>query len=236
MSPVAQAAVVGAIAGLVGLAELVGRYRSDPTYPFTRSLAPWLYVALNASAGVAALLLIRAFDWDFGQTQHVDLYRILVAGFGAIAFFRSSLFVAKIGGTNVGVGPSLVLGSLLEACDREVDRRSAVRLAEVIQSDRLERLDPNRVMSALPILCLALMQNFAPSDQAQLGAEIVAIRQNADLDDSAKMRAVIIQLAKYLGGTVVANMLTVAAEIFVAPPSDAAAMLVAEARKLRGDA
>src|SRR5207249_10226392 len=98
-----------------------------------------------------------------------------------------------------GVGPSLVLGSILDACDREIDRKSAKEMSKILKSDELANLNPDAVMSALPVLCLAVMQNFPPSDQAQLGAEIVVIRKDDALTPQAKMRAVVLQLSKYLG-------------------------------------
>ena len=42
-----QAVVVGFFAGLVGLAELLGRYRSDPKFSILNSPAAWTYVVLN---------------------------------------------------------------------------------------------------------------------------------------------------------------------------------------------
>jgi len=213
-----QALIAGLLAGLTGLTELVSRYRSDPTYALRHSLAAWLYVGLNVASGVAALFLIRAFGWTFGQSQHVDLWRILVAGFGAVAFFRSSFFVAKVGGSNIGVGPSLVLGALLEAFDREVDRKSARKISTIVKSEKLAGLNPQSTMLALPVLCLALMQNFAPADQALLGTELVKTQNEASLTPEAKMRAVIISLAKYLGASLVESVLENAREIFEAPP------------------
>lgn len=212
-----QVLIVGLLAGFVGLAELVGRYRSDPKYVLRRSLAAWVYIAINAFAGVGALLLIRALDLRFGQTEHVELWQGLVAGFGAITFFRSSFFVAKIGGASVGIGPSLVLGALLDACDREVDRKSAEKMAEVMDDESLDGLDPASVMYALPVLSLALMQNFPAGEQAQLGAELAGIRNDETMSQQAKMRAVLVQLAKYLSGEVVMNVLKHGREAFIAP-------------------
>lgn len=211
-----QFVVVAALASFVGLSELVSRYRSDPGYVLRHSLAAWLYVIVNGSAGVAALALIRAFGW-FAESPHVDLWRVLIASFGAIAFFRSSLFVAKIGSSSIGVGPSLVLGALLDACDREVDRQSAEKISEVVEEERLDGLDPAQVMLALPVLCLALMQNFAPGDQAQLGAEISKVRGDTTLSEDAKMRAVLIQLSKHLGVELVTKVLTTTRAILTAP-------------------
>lgn len=212
-----QALIAGALAGSVGLAELLGRYRSDPTHVLPRSVFAYLYVLINVGAGVAALLLITALNWTFGQSSHVDLWRILVAGFGAIAFFRSSFFVTRIGSATVNIGPSLVLGALLDACDREVDRMSAERMAEVMDVQELSGLDPASVMYALPVLSLALMQNFPAAEQAQLGAELAGIRNAETLGEQAKMRAILVQLAKYLSTDVVRNVLVHGREAFLGP-------------------
>jgi hypothetical protein len=220
-----QAVIVGLLAALVGLAEIVTRYRSDPGYAVKHSLAAWLYIGVNALAGVAALYLVRAFGWKFGHGDHTDLWRILVSGFGSVALFRSSLFVTKVGGSNVGVGPSLVLSALLDAFDRDVDRRSAKKMSSVMHADRLEGLDPERVMTALPVLCLALMQNFSPSDQALLGTELVKTRHDNDLSPQAKMRATIVQLAKYLGTDLVECVLDNAREVFEASPDLSSAVI-----------
>jgi hypothetical protein len=222
--------IVAALAGSVGLTELLGRYRSDPT-GLVRYVGAWLYVGLNALACVGALFLIRELDLTFGQRENVDLWRVLVAGFGAITFFRSSLFVIRIGNANVGVGPSLVLGVLLDTFDRDVDRRSASQMSDVIRAPSLDGLDPVLVMDALPVLCLALMQNFGTADQAQLGAELDKVRVDPDMTDEAKMRATIVQLAKYLSPELVARVLVNAREIFVpAPPTSVA--IVEDARRV----
>jgi hypothetical protein len=227
-----QAVIVAILAGVVGLAELVGRYRSNPTYALRKSVAAWLYVAINALAGVGALLLIRAMDWDFGQTSHVDIWQVLVAGFGAIAFFRSSLFVARVGGSNVGVGPSLVLGALLDACDRQVDRESAKKLADVLQLEPLlVGLDPKTLTFALPVLCLALMQNFSTTDQTQLGAELLIVRNDTTLSEQAKMRAVVVQVSKYFGEDVVSRVLENARDIFEVPLANSPSDLIEQAKK-----
>lgn len=210
-----QACIVGALAGLVGVAEIATRYRSDPGYALRNSLAAWLYVGFNAVAGVGALILIHEFGWTFGQSQHITLWGILVASFGSVALFRSSLFVTKVGGSNVGVGPSMVLGALLDAFDREVDRRSAKKMSDVMHADKLAGLDPELVMATLPVLCLALMQNFSPSDQALLGTELVKTRHDKELAPEAKMRATIVQLAKYLSPDLVECVLKNAREVFL---------------------
>lgn len=192
-------------------------------------------MGLNAAAGAGALAVIRGFHW-FTSTSNPDLWRGLIASFGAIAFFRSSLFIAKIGSSDVPIGTSLMLGALLDACDRAVDRRSAAQISDCIAGDRLDSLDPDRVMTVVPVLSLALMQNFDPGDQAQLGADLSKIREQAELSPEARMRAVLINLAKYLGADLVTKVMAVARPILVPealpqpvlPPADA---LLAQTRR-----
>jgi hypothetical protein len=212
-----QALIAGVLGGFVGLAELVSRYRSAPGWVLKHSPAAWVYILINVGAGVTALLVVHALGWTFGQTEHVVFWQILIAGFGAIAFFRSSLFVAKVGGSSVGVGPSLVLGSLLDACDREVDRQSAEKISTVMNDEALEGLDPDSVMYSLPVLCLALMQNFPTSEQAQLGAELAGIRNDDNMSQSAKVQAIVVQLSKYLSDGVVREVLKNGRAAFVTP-------------------
>ncbi len=230
-----QFVIVIFFAGLVGLTEVTTRYRSNPGYVLSHSLAAWAYITLNALAGAGALALIRAFGW-FASSSHPDLWRILIAGFGALAFFRSSLFVTKIGSTDVNVGPSVVLGALLDTCDRAVDRLSAEEISQAVSNDKMSGLDPTQVMFALPVLCLALMQNFPPGDQAQLGAELSKIRGDTSITPQAQMRAVVIQLSKYLGADLVGTVLQATRSILVAaPPSTSgtpdAQAVIEEARK-----
>jgi hypothetical protein len=176
-------------------------------------------VVVNIAAGILALYLVRAFGWTFGQSKNITLWRILVAGFGAIALLRSSLFVAKVGGSDVNVGPSLVLQGILDAFDRSVDRKSAEEMSAVLTAPELAGLDANAVMTVLPVLCLALMQNFSASDQALLAAELNKTRADTTLSTDAKMRAVVIQLAKYLGPDLVKRVLTCAKPVLAALPA-----------------
>ncbi|MDA0160413.1 hypothetical protein OM076_09060 [Solirubrobacter ginsenosidimutans] len=83
----------------------------------------------------AAFGVIQAFGWRFGldataSETAVATLQVIVAGLAAAARFRSSLFTTRVGNQDVGVGPSALLDTLLNAVDRAVDRRRAVeRLA-----------------------------------------------------------------------------------------------------------
>jgi hypothetical protein len=132
----AFALAVTLFGGAVGMAELVSRYRDAPVRAIA-SLPAVLYIALNAAASLAAFGLIQVFDFRFGVTgadagQKLLWVQALVASFGAMAAFRSSLFTVRVGDQDVGVGPQGLLQIILDAADRGVDReRAAGRAAEV---------------------------------------------------------------------------------------------------------
>ncbi len=131
--------LVLALGGLVAVGELVARYRDKPT---SALLLPssLFYVAVNAAASGAALGLIHGFGWQFGQKgAAAAITQVLVAGFGSLAFFRSSLFTVRVGSTDVGVGPSAVLDSILAAADRATDRnlgeQRSAQVAGILQGE-----------------------------------------------------------------------------------------------------
>lgn len=109
-------ALVALLGAVVGVSELLFRYRDDPGHSLTK-VAALSYVAFNAAASAGALVLIRALHLDFGKTgSAAATAQILVASFGSIAFFRSSFFVLRAGDQNIGAGPnakSYILGLLL---------------------------------------------------------------------------------------------------------------------------
>jgi hypothetical protein len=160
---------------LYGTAELVPRYRDAPL----RALATWsafVYLCINAAASLGALVLIRAFDWSFGLEHGpaLNLVRVLVAGFGAMALFRSSLFITKIGNDDVAVGPVTVLQAGLSACDRGVDRKRAMARARDVRAVMAD-VTLDQAIVELPQLAFNLMQNVTDVEKAQLAVEAAEI-------------------------------------------------------------
>lgn len=156
----------------VGLAELIARYRDRPS-ALASMPSTWLYVVVNGLASVAALLLVHVFGWTFGTSGSAIVgTQVLVAGFGAIALFRSSLFTVRVGDTDVGVGPSTVLTVFLAAADRDIDRHRAKERSRTV-SGIMRGVSFARAQNALPVYCLALLQNLPTADQ-------VALRQSVD--------------------------------------------------------
>ncbi len=120
------------------------------------------------TASVGAYKLAKVFGWNFSgantSSEAAEWSLALVCGLGAMAVFRSSLFVRRIGDKDIGVGPSSFLQVFLTAADAEVDRQRAVLRASAVT--RITKgIDYQKAYAALPPYCLALMQNL--SDEAQ---------------------------------------------------------------------
>jgi hypothetical protein len=191
-------ATVAGIGALVGTGELVGRYRDAPARAL--SCAPaYAYIVVNIAAACAAYALARAFSWHFGAAsgEAARWTRVLVAGFGAMALFRSSLFIVRVHDQDVGIGPSSLLKALLDAADRGVDRvRGIQRATEVEQL--LQGVTWERARTDLPALCLGLMQNSTLIEQDALAGAIRDI-EAGDLDDDVRVLLVGLELLNLAG-------------------------------------
>jgi len=194
--------VAGLLGGLVGAAELASRYKDRPAALVQISSA-WIYVILNVVASLAALLLVRSFGWAFGATgSAVGATQVLVASFAAIALFRSSLFILRVGDQDVGVGPSVVLSSLLGAADRDVDRQRAEdRSVDV--GTIMQNVSFTKAQYALPTYCLALLQDLPLPDQASLRGAVDALAGTDQMTDRQKALALGLLLMNIAGPEVV---------------------------------
>ena len=167
------------IGALVGMGELVGRYRDEPGRA-VRSLPAFIYMAINGAASAAALALSHLFGWTFGAVAGSDQARatqIVVAGFGAMAIFRSSLFLYRVGNREIGIGPVAFLQVMLEATDRGVDRhRAQARSAGVRRI--MSGLDFDTVAITLPAYAIGLMQNLSEQDQSVLSTRVDDVRKS----------------------------------------------------------
>jgi hypothetical protein len=161
----AYIAVFG-IGALVGLGELVSRYRDAPEHA-VRTMPALLYIALNSVAAIAALQLVETFNVIPGKTEGDAISRILLAGFGAMAFFRTSVFTVRVGDQDVSIGPVAFLQIVLHATDRAVDRVRADARAGAVAAC-MAGVSFDAAKAALPAFCLALMQNV-PAEEQQDG-------------------------------------------------------------------
>ncbi|HEX9988679.1 MAG TPA: hypothetical protein VGE45_09410 [Chloroflexia bacterium] len=193
--------LVAVFGGLVGMGELIARYRDAPARAIT-TLPALLYITLNILAALLALAVTHTFGWRFGvdatsPEEQLRLIQVLVAGFAAMALFRSSLFNVRVGNLDVPVGPSSFLQIVLAAADQAVDRlRARSRAAAVVKAMRDVSFDKANV--ALPTFALALMQNLPPEYQKQFGDQIASLR-GAQMEDYFKSLSLGISIMNVMG-------------------------------------
>jgi len=193
----AAAALLGI---LVGLAELVSRYRDAPQSVLYKPPA-LLYLALNGAASGLALALIRAFDWKFGAgADTVRWVQLLVAGVGAMALFRTSLFTVRAGDRDIAVGPATFLQIFRDAADREVDRlRASDRSSKV--GKLLDGVDYTKASEGLIPYCLTLMQNVPDNEQQKL-VQAVKLLDAEPIEPAIKVRILGLLLMNVVGPNV----------------------------------
>lgn len=170
---------------LVGGGELVSHYRDEP-FRALRSKPASAYLLINGSASVLALVALRTFGWVPGgdvTAEALRLTQILAAGFGAMAIFRSSLFVVRIGNDDVGVGPIAFLNVILRAVDRGVDRKRASDREKAVV-DIMQGLAYKDVKTSLPAFAAQLMQNLSLQEATDLGNDVQETADSKLADDT----------------------------------------------------
>lgn len=180
---VAQFASVAVLAGAVAYGELISRYRDTPG----RLLAAdptVVYLCVNVAAGTTALVLVKEFG-AVTTDKHKMVYEALLAGFGAIAFFRTSLFTIRVSGSDIGVGPSTLLKALLDSSDMMLNRWQALNRGAVVRAI-MERVDFEKAKTALPTTCFTLMNEFPPAVQASVGEQIKKLADDPTMSKEAK--------------------------------------------------
>ena len=178
------------LAAVVALAEIVARYRDAPVQVL-KEWPAWVYLVVNAAAGIAAFWLIGELGWPTPtesavEVQETDVVlKVLLASFGSLAAIRSAFFQARVGDHLVDVGPHFLLKSLLDAADRSMDRRRATRRSAVV-SEIMGSVDFDEAKVALPAHCFTAMQNVADQEQHEVSGELTRIAALHNMPPRAK--------------------------------------------------
>jgi len=122
----------------------------------------------------------------------------LVASFGSMAFFRSSLFSMKVGETDVAVGPAIFFQVLLFATDRACDRERA-EPRSALASRIMQGVSFELARDALPSFCFELMQNIPASEQQQFRLVVDALASSTKMRDSVKVLNLGLMLMNVVG-------------------------------------
>jgi hypothetical protein len=131
---------------------------------------------------------------------------VLVAGFGAMAFFRSSFFVLRVADQDVPLGLFAVLQALLDATDRSVDRTRAVGRDKDV-GELMAPIDFDKAYGALPTYCFALLQNLPDEDQQRFGADLRALVES-NVDKRVKSRILGLLRINLVGHDVLSRAVT----------------------------
>lgn len=203
------AAVLGL---LLGIAELLGRYRDEPASVF-KARAAWLYVGTNGVLAAISLFLVRNLGLSFvpeavagagGAAAAGDsdlpgmFYDVIMAGFGGAAFFRSSVMKTKVGDTDVAIGPAIVIDILLKVTDRAVDRfRAEARAAKI--ANLMSGINLSQTHQLILPFCTALMQNMSAAERETLAREARAMATDSAIDITTKPMVVALRLVNVVG-------------------------------------
>ena len=187
------------LAGGVAYGELISRYRDTPGRLMAAD-PTIVYMCVNIAAATSALALVKEFD-AVTTTNHKLVYEAMLAGFGAIAFFRTSLFTIRVSGTDVGVGPSTLLKALLDSSDMMLNRWQALNRGAVVRAI-MTGVDFDKAKDALPTTCFTLMTEFPPQVQASVGEDIKKLSANTTIPKEAKTIILGIYLIQQVGADV----------------------------------
>jgi ABC-type transport system involved in multi-copper enzyme maturation permease subunit len=111
---------------LVGLSEILSRYRDEPILAATTASGV-AYLMLNGVIALAAFAVMRRYSTAVFPAVKDDLFlTAIVAGFGGMTVFRSKLFTYRAtDGKEYAIGPAIVLDTVLRTIDHKIDRRRA---------------------------------------------------------------------------------------------------------------
>jgi hypothetical protein len=191
--------IAAALGTVVGLAEIVSRYKDAPGRALWTASA-WLYIGLNGLASLAAFILVKqvpALRDIGGSGPEGDLVKALVAGVSAMALFRSSLFTVRVGNADIGIGPAAFLQILLFAADRATDRARASPRAIAVQAT-MKGISFDRAKEALPSLCFGLMQGLTTEEQTAFGISVKAL-ESSKMEDTFKANSLGLSLMNLVG-------------------------------------
>jgi hypothetical protein len=204
---------------LVGATEIVARYRDRPTAAL-ETLPGLIYVAVNALVSLVAFWLLhtRQIDLKLSNDLGATLNEVLIAGFGSMALFRTSIFTLRVRDTDIAVGPAAVLQVILSAADRACDRLRAGPRSRLVK-DIMMGVSFARAKLALPLHCLALMQNVSAEEERQL-TQAIASLDAATKSDEVKAYNLGLLLMNFIGEDVLHEAINALGTAIQGPPAD----------------
>ncbi len=184
-------AVAGLFGALIGAGEIVSQFRDEPDDAL-RTFPALGYMLFNALASLFALAVIRIFGWTMGvqDPAMTGWAQVVVAGFGAMALLRASIFNVRDGENVISIGPSrfleIVLASVKDAVDRKRAEQRGVAVSEIMKD-----VDFEKAWMALPAYCFGLLQNLPQEEQDKFGKKLALL---ANTPMSARVKTLLLGL------------------------------------------
>lgn len=107
----------------------------------------------------------------------------------------------RIGDTDVGIGPSALLQSLLAAADRMINRDQAQSRANDV-AGTMRDIDFDKARTSLPSLCFLLVENITPADQEGVSDQIKRLATASDVSSDQKSIILGVYLIRQVGADV----------------------------------
>jgi ABC-type transport system involved in multi-copper enzyme maturation permease subunit len=163
---------------LVGLSEILSRYRDEPILASTTAFG-LAYLVLNGLISLGAFAVLCKYASAIFPAVRNDLFLTsVIAGFGGMTVFRSKLFTFRSSdGKDYPIGPAIVLETVLSTIDHKIDRRRASeRQAKVVEamSDLTDFENTAKYIEA----SLNSFQNLTTDDKAQISSVIDQYRRS----------------------------------------------------------
>ena len=211
---------VAALGGMVGVAELVSRYRDAPTRALL-TIPATLYVAINAAAALAALAVafaIRPLEVQGVPANSLHWAEVTIAGLGAMTILRSSVFNVRNDEQNIAIGPAALLQTLMDSTDRSLARLRGEERAwtvarvmdnfmmpiRMIVSDRYAtrrgqtakiaedvfKTELSKALTMLPRYCISLTPNLSTKDEEEFLERTKKICADTELTERVRLLSV----------------------------------------------
>ncbi|HVT22584.1 MAG TPA: hypothetical protein VHE57_14480 [Mycobacteriales bacterium] len=194
--------VAAAIGAIVGGTEMIYRYRDDASWTLLQPGGA-IYTVVNGLASALALTLIRTFGWTFGAHagDARDLCRVLIAGFGALALFRTKLLApTKKDGASLSWSPSRLLEQLLTISDALAPRgaaRKRSRDAVAIMSN----VSFDKAHGPLQKYVLALLGSTTREQRKRLADDIADISSDPAMSPAVQAQQLAVALLPLTGAS-----------------------------------
>lgn len=194
---------------LAAVGEIWSRYRDEP-FDAVTSRAAVLYIAFNMSISILAFYLVREV-FPLREPNPPSVRNLVVdgllAGLSAMAFFRSSLFMVRLGDKDVPVGPAALIEVFRDVLDRDIDRvRAEPRASKV--SEIMSDVSFSRAYIPLTSTALNLLQNVGSDERTRVEERVLALANQTGRNEESKA----LELGLILAGTVGFDVLQAAKE------------------------